>query len=109
ATTDFETWDAVLTNAPRVGSLEMVDATALNYRHRFYRAVELGWPPASPLQFEQPELVNTATGRVFRARLTGLSGLGAVTVFGSTNLSDWQPIHTNAPLAGDWQLELPLA
>lgn len=45
ATTDFGHWDAVQTNGPAVGLLELVDPEASNLVRRFYRAVELIQPP----------------------------------------------------------------
>lgn len=108
ATTDFVNWEAVQTNRPASDTLELVDAQATNHSRRFYRAVELIQPPSLATRFDQAHVLNTSTGRVFRARLTGLSGSGPVIVFGSTNLLDWEVAHTNAPLPGEWWFEVLL-
>lgn len=41
-----------------------------------------------------------STNGVIHLRLANLSGVGPVTIYASTNLADWEGIHTNPPVAG---------
>jgi hypothetical protein len=43
------------------------------------------------------------SGDLLQLRVSGLTELGPVLVFGSSNLVNWQPILTNPPVWGDWQ------
>ena len=102
ASADFVSWTPILTNPPVLGQLNLVDQAATNLTQRFYRALESGTVAAS-LRFVSPSWSSTATGGLFRATLTGLLGSGAITVYGSSNLVNWQSIATNPPVSGDWQ------
>ncbi len=104
ASTNLIDWIPISTNTPVAGEVNYVDSMATNLVQRFYRAVEFE-TVAATVQFVAPVFSATSTGGWFRATLTGLSGSGPITVFGSSNLVDWLPIATNAPIAGEWDFE----
>ncbi|HKS37403.1 MAG TPA: immunoglobulin domain-containing protein, partial [Verrucomicrobiae bacterium] len=55
---------------------------------------------SEPLYFDTSVDGLHYTNSVIHLRLTNLSGVGPVTIYASTNLADWEGIHTNAPVAG---------
>ena len=102
ASQNLVNWTPILTNPPVTGQLAFVDPGATNLARRFYRAVESETPPTPVLRFISPSWTQTATGKIFRATLTGLIGSGPVSVFGSTNLTSWDVVVTNPPVSGEW-------
>jgi hypothetical protein len=54
-----------------------------------------------PLQFNPANSQLTAGG--FHLQLDGMNGISPVVIYASPNLVDWQPIYTNAPVAGSLQ------
>jgi hypothetical protein len=60
------------------------------------------------LTVRSPQFVNSAsslnlTAQGFNLQLNGLTGHGAVTIYASTNLINWQPIFTNPATIGSLQ------
>ena len=53
-----------------------------------------------PLRFETTPDALSFTNGIAHLRLLGLAGAGAVTVFASTNLTDWETVLSHAPVAG---------
>jgi hypothetical protein len=47
------------------------------------------------------ELAFANGGAIIQA--SGLVGLGAVTIYSSTNLVNWQPVYTNPPIIGSFR------
>lgn len=105
ASADLAAWTPILTNPPVTGALVFVDAAATNLMRRFYRALETEAAPAATLRFVSPNWITTGTGSLFSATLTGLSGTGPLSVFGSSNLINWELISTNPPVTGEWQFQ----
>ncbi len=54
----------------------------------------------TPFQFDRSACGYSAGAGGARMRLIGSSGVNQVVIYASTNLLDWQPIHTNAPSVG---------
>jgi alpha-tubulin suppressor-like RCC1 family protein len=54
----------------------------------------------TPLLFATNGVFGPSYSSEFRARLLGASGTGPVVIYASTNLQDWVPIYTNAPVIG---------
>jgi hypothetical protein len=46
-------------------------------------------------------------GTGFKLHLNGLAQAGPIVLYASTNLADWQPIFTNAPVLGSWEYAVP--
>jgi len=57
-------------------------------------------PP--PLVFDPPATYLGQTN-VFKLHLSGLAGIGPITLFASSNLVDWMPVFTNGPALGTWE------
>ena len=53
-----------------------------------------------PLRFETTPDALSFTNGTAHLRLAGLAGAGAVTIFASTNLTDWESVLSHAPVAG---------
>jgi len=58
-----------------------------------------------PLRFETANDALQVTNEVIHLRLTGLAGTGPLIIYASTNLTQWEPIFTNAPAAGTFDFE----
>jgi hypothetical protein len=65
--------------------------------------------PAPVLEFDRTPGSTIFTAEGFRFRLNGLSGIGPVVIYGSTNLLDWSPLFTNPPTAGSLEFLDPSA
>jgi hypothetical protein len=61
----------------------------------------------TPFQFDQNAMDYSADTGGIKMRLIGASGVNPVVIYASPNLSDWQPIHTNAPTVGPIDLTDP--
>ena len=53
-----------------------------------------------PLRFETTPDALSFTNGTAHLRLAGLAGAGTVTIFASTNLTDWETVLSHAPVAG---------
>ncbi|HYG34167.1 MAG TPA: hypothetical protein VEC99_05255, partial [Clostridia bacterium] len=62
--------------------------------------------PGTP-NFEIPTPAAAFTNGVFSLRLADLAGRGVVVIYCSTNLVDWEAIHTNPPASGKMEFEDP--
>ena len=58
-----------------------------------------------PLRFETVVDALQMTNGVVHLRLTGLAGTGPVVLYGSTNLTEWNPVLTNSPTTGSLDFE----
>jgi hypothetical protein len=108
ASTNLAAWQPIFTNLPVVGALDYADGTATNQVRRFYRAVEADFTLGA-LRLQVPLLQGPPQDTV-GLRINGLSGFGPAIVSCSTNLLTgiWQPIATNPPAIGSWDLAVPL-
>jgi alpha-tubulin suppressor-like RCC1 family protein len=99
ASTNLADWIPLHTNLPVFGSLDYLDRTSTNFAQRFYRATESDLA-LGPLRITS--LQPAANGAV-QLDVAGLTGLGPVWVWASSNLLDWQPVLTNPPQIGPWR------
>jgi alpha-tubulin suppressor-like RCC1 family protein len=99
ASTNLSDWTPLHTNLPVFGSLDYLDRTSTNFAQRFYRATESDLA-LGPLRITS--LQPAANGAV-QLDVAGLTGLGPVWVWASSNLLDWQPVLTNPPQIGPWR------
>lgn len=109
ASTNLSAWQPIFTNVPVVGTLDYLDSDATNQTRRFYRAVETDLA-LGPLRL-QPPLARAPLQGTARLRIDGLSGLGPAVLYRSTDLPAraWEPIATNPPAIGSWELSTPVA
>ena len=98
ASSNLRDWSPIFTNPPVIGSVDFVDPAGLSFPERFYRAAELFEP--APIQFEVTGLSRDPANGTVRLEVTGLSAAGPVTIYASTNLTDWTAIFTNPPTIG---------
>ncbi len=98
ASTNLEFWSPVFTNPPVIGAVDFSEAINLDLPGTMYRAAELTTPSSLSLEMMLPEFQNNDVA--LPLRVTGLSAVGPVTIFASSNLFDWQGIFTNPPTMG---------
>ncbi|MEK7781905.1 MAG: hypothetical protein AAB370_10445, partial [Verrucomicrobiota bacterium] len=84
-------------NWTNAGNYQVIISNALG--------VKVGSPAAltvvrTPLVFETNGNFAPSYTNQFRARLLGAAGTGPVIIYASTNLLDWFPVYTNAPVLG---------
>ena len=108
ASTNLSAWQPIFTNVPVVGMLDYLDCDATNHTRRFYRAVETDLA-LGPLRLEPP-LPLVPLEDTVRLRIDGLSGLSPAVLYRSTNplVGAWEPIATNPPAIGSWELSTPV-
>ncbi len=108
ASTNLSAWQPIFTNVPLVGVLDYLDRDATNHIRRFYRAVETDLA-LGPLRLEPP-LPLAPLDDAVHLRIDGLSGLGPAVLYRSTNplVGAWEPIATNPPAIGSWELSTPV-
>jgi hypothetical protein len=95
---DFLQWDPIFTNPPTLAAIDYTDYRVTNgIPHGFYSAREAISTPPIELQLVPGDGRNK--GR-FVLKVAGLSTLGNVVVLASTNLVEWDPVHTNPPTTG---------
>jgi hypothetical protein len=114
---DYGDLSEAAAKAPRQadGSLPSGFARFVNESDLINKGVNVGFPfngPAPDLgpfeYFVAPQSPCTIapvgggwTNGGFRVRVTGLTSHGQVLIHASTNLPNWQPIYTNAPVTGE--------
>jgi alpha-tubulin suppressor-like RCC1 family protein len=99
ASTNLISWTPIHTNVPVAGVLDYVDTNAWMFASRMYRAAEVD------LELGALRLLAAPAGAgAVDLQIKGLSGLGPVIVYGSTNLIQWSPLATNSPVIGSWTL-----
>ena len=108
ASSDTSAWQPIFTNVPVSGMLDYLDRDATNHACRFYRAVEITLAPGH-LRVAAP-LPSALSHGMLRLSFDGLSGLGPVVLYSSTNLSlgQWKPVATNPPAIGSSEFSWPI-
>jgi hypothetical protein len=91
-TEDLVTWQPVFTNEPVIGAFDFVDSQPGLSPGRFYRAAELPGLEDIRLRISNEDPVGIT--------VVGLGAGGPVTIYASTNLTDWEPVFTNPPTIG---------
>ena len=99
ASTNLSDWTPLHTNLPVFGSLDYLDRASTNFAQRFYRATEADLA-LGPLRITS---LQPAVNGAVQLDVAGLTGLGPVWVWASSNLLDWQPVLTNPPQIGPWR------
>jgi hypothetical protein len=106
ASSDFSTWQPILTNPPAIEAVEFIDPEGGSRDSRYYRAVE--GAAAGLLRIDIQPRRSPANASAFPLQLTGLTASGPVIIYASSNLLDWGAIFTNPPTIGPLQyLETP--
>lgn len=99
ASTNLVDWLPVYTNPPVVGAIDYTEPVLAGMAQRFYRAAEAAAP--TPVQLGSPAL--DVSNQLIRLTMHGLTAAGPVTIYSSTNLVDWNAIHTNPPTVSPWE------
>ena len=99
ASSNLLDWVSVYTNPPVVGPIDFVNPLADAWQKSFYRAAEVF--VSTPIQFASPAV--NQTNQTVRLELSGLTAAGSVILYASTNLTQWNPIHTNPPTISPWE------
>jgi hypothetical protein len=105
ASPNLADWQAIYTNVPVIGTLDYVDSDATNRAQRHYRAMETDLA-LGPLRLAT---LGPVSNGLLRLHIDGLSGLGSAVVYHATELGSgyWEPIATNSPAIGSWELTWP--
>jgi hypothetical protein len=94
ATTNLTGWATIATITNVTGTFEFTDTASLNFRHRFYRAVDANAPIAvyfsSPIRLPNGDFaftINSPAGQVMQ-------------IVAGTNLSTWSPLAVITNISG---------
>jgi hypothetical protein len=103
ASSNLVDWVPFFDNPPVTGTLDVLDLWSAGTPQRFYRAVEE--TSMGPLNLGFVTSAKPAVTGALSIRVTGLTALGPVTIYASSNLVNWDPIFTNPPTIGPLQYQ----
>jgi alpha-tubulin suppressor-like RCC1 family protein len=98
ASTDLTHWNQIWSSPATVGSLDFTSPLFMFGGQRFFRAAEA--VAAGPIRISLETSSRQAGTGNSPLRVSGLTALGPVTIFASSNLVNWEPIFTNPPTKG---------